>query len=514
METIYIVDFGSQYTQLIAKVIRSLHCWCKVITKENLITAEWDNVKGIVLSGGPRETYALDLEVCNFLQQKGVAVLGICYGAQLMAVYSGCDVLDTDSREFGQTVLRLTKEGSEDKVFNVVQGSSIVWMSHRFSILPNVNVIPLATTSGLGAFKSKLVSNWYAVQFHPEVYQTQCGKDLIYAFLKNICGVSFSWKKECIKEKVLKEVSSIVHHDDHVVLALSGGVDSMVVATVLAKVIKPENLHCVILDHGLNRKNECKEVYDLVKSGFNCDVRLVNAENDFLEELGGVMDAETRRKIIGDLMYQHIFKAVQSVVGQYKDTWYAQGTIYSDVIESGKSGGKGDVIKSHHNVGGLPENIGFRLLEPIKYLFKNEVRELGEALGLPLGIIYRHPFPGPGLALRCLPPLTKANLDLLREIDDIYITTLKQTGWYHKVWQSGAVLLNDKSVGVSGDSRTFGHIAVLRAVNSQDGMTASVSGIPMEILTSIATRITNKVKGVTRVLFDVTSKPPATIEML
>ena len=511
METIYIVDFGSQYTQLIAKVIRSLHCWCKVITKEELLTVEWNGVLGVILSGGPRETYVTDLEICNFLQQKGIAVLGICYGAQLMAVYSGCDVLETDSREFGGTTLRLTKEGNEDKVFNVVQSGSIVWMSHRFSIIPNVNIVPLATTSGLGAFKSKLVSNWYAVQFHPEVYQTQSGKDLIYAFLR-FCGVSFTWGKECIKDKVLKEVSDIVSYNDHIVLALSGGVDSMVVATVLAKVIRPENLHCVILDHGFNRKNECKEVYELVKSGFNCDVRLVNAEDDFLEELSGVTDAESRRKIIGDLMYQHIFKAVQEVVLEYKDVWYAQGTIYSDVIESGKSGG--DVIKSHHNVGGLPENIGFRLLEPVKYLFKNEVRELGEALGLPLGIIYRHPFPGPGLALRCLPLLTKANLDLLREVDDIYITTLKQTGWYHKIWQSGAVLLNDQSVGVSGDSRTFGRIVVLRAVNSQDGMTASVSDIPMGVLTSIATKITNKVKGVTRVLFDITSKPPATIEML
>ena len=505
-EKIIILDFGSQYTQLIARRIRELNVYCEIYPFNHFPKTN-GSVKGIILSGSPYSVRDKDAPYPDIKDIKGkIPVLGVCYGAQYLAHDSGGLVSPSATREYGRA--NLVHIDNDDLLFRDISQGTQVWMSHGDTIqeIPaNFKIIGSTTDVKVGAFHIEGENTW-GIQFHPEVYHTTEGRKILINYVMNICGCSGNWTPASFVESTVIDLRKKIGNE-RVILGLSGGVDSSVAAALLMKAIG-ENLTCIFVDNGLLRKNEFERVLDsYVGMGFN--VVGVNAGDRFLEKLEGVSDPEQKRKIIGGLF----IKVFEEEAHKVKDVkWLAQGTIYPDVIESVSVNGPSATIKSHHNVGGLPEKMHLKVIEPLRLLFKDEVRRVGKQLGMPENILKRHPFPGPGLAIRLLGSITKEKLRILKEADEIFIEGLRKYGLYDKVWQAGVILLPVQSVGVMGDERTYENSVVLRAVGSTDGMTADWSHLPYEFLGAISNEIINKVKGINRVVYDISSKPPSTIE--
>ncbi|KAA8477158.1 GMP synthase (glutamine-hydrolysing) [Arcticibacter tournemirensis] len=505
-EKIIILDFGSQYTQLIARRVRELNVYCEIHPFNHL--PEFDeSVKGIILSGSPysvRQDDAPQVELSQFHNQ--YPVLGVCYGAQYFAHYSGGEVIPSTIREYGRANLQYIDD-SHALLKNIPEGSQ-VWMSHGdtiSSIPDDFEVIASTDTVRVAAYHIK-ESKTYGIQFHPEVTHSSDGKQLLENFLVDICGCSQDWTPDSFVESTIASLREKIG-TDKVVLGLSGGVDSSVAAVLLHKAIGP-NLHCIFVDNGLLRKDEFEQVLDSYQH-MGLNVRGINARDRFISQLTGIKEPEQKRKIIGRVFIE-VFDDAAHEVQDVK--WLGQGTIYPDVIESVSVKGPSATIKSHHNVGGLPDFMKLKVIEPLNTLFKDEVRKVGRALGIDDIILSRHPFPGPGLAIRILGEITAEKVAILQEADAIYINNLKTSGWYDKVWQAGAIFLPVQSVGVMGDERTYENVICLRAVGSVDGMTADWSHLPYELLAKISNEIINNVKGINRVVYDISSKPPATIE--
>ncbi|MBL7776766.1 MAG: glutamine-hydrolyzing GMP synthase [Chitinophagales bacterium] len=510
VEKILILDFGSQYTQLIARRVRESEVYCE-IHPYNKIPELTNDIKGIILSGSPSSVR--DKDAPNVDVEKLIAfrpVLGVCYGAQLMAQHYGGSVEKSTVREYGRAQLHIQEEN--DVLFNEVANHCQVWMSHgdtiksagdKFEVIATSENIPVA------AYRSKaneFANPVYALQFHPEVYHSTEGHKVLNNFLFSVCGCTHTWTAGSFVEETIKSLKAQIG-DDKVILALSGGVDSSVAALLLEEAIG-NNLLCVFVDNGLLRKDEYENVMHKYEE-MGLHVVGVRAANRFLQELKGVEDPEQKRKIIGRVFIE-VFEHEAHKHPEVK--WLAQGTIYPDVIESVSVKGPSATIKSHHNVGGLPDRLKLKIVEPLRNLFKDEVRRAGKELGLVPEILYRHPFPGPGLAVRILGDITAEKVKVLQEADHIYIENLKKFGLYNQVWQAGAILTPIRSVGVMGDERTYENVVALRAVNSTDGMTADWSHLPYEFLAKTSNEIINHVKGVNRVVYDISSKPPATIE--
>jgi GMP synthase (glutamine-hydrolysing) len=505
-DKILILDFGSQYTQLIARRIRELNVYCEIYPFNHFPFPD-KSVKGVILSGSPSSVRDKNAPIPDLTKIKGmIPLLGVCYGAQYLVQGYGGEVLPSNTREYGRA--NLIYLDNNDKLFNQVQPGTQVWMSHGDTIAKvpdNYHVTGSTADVKAGAFHIKGENTW-GIQFHPEVYHTTEGKLMLENFVVDICGCSCDWTPDSFAEATVAKLKKQLGNDK-VILGLSGGVDSSVAASLLNKAIG-RNLTCIFVDNGLLRKNEYEKVLESYL-GLGLNVVGVNAVDRFINELEGVSDPEKKRKIIGKVFIE-VFDEEAHKVKDVK--WLAQGTIYPDVIESVSVNGPSATIKSHHNVGGLPEKMHLRVVEPLRLLFKDEVRKVGHALGLPDFIVKRHPFPGPGLAIRLLGIISKEKLEILKETDEIFIEGLKKYGLYDSVWQAGVILLPVQSVGVMGDERTYEYTVVLRAVNSTDGMTADWSHLPHEFLGAISNEIINKVKGINRVVYDISSKPPATIE--
>lgn len=502
-EKIIILDFGSQTTQLIGRRVRELNTYCEIVPY-NKFPHDATDVKGVILSGSPYSVYDANAFKTDLTEIRSkYPVLGICYGAQFLAYTSGGSVESANSREYGRA--KLTFADSDDRLFKGITSGAQIWMSHGDTItsLPaSFNVIASTDDVKATAYKIEGEETW-GVQFHPEVFHTTNGTQLLDNFL-SICGCSKDWTPASFIEATIEELKEQLK-DDKVILALSGGVDSSVTAVLLNKAIG-KNLTCIFVDHGLLRKNEFENVLrDYEHLGLN--VIGVNAREKFYSRLAGVTDPEEKRKIIG----KGFIDVFDEEAHKLKDIkWLGQGTIYPDVIESLSI--TGTVIKSHHNVGGLPEKMHLKLVEPLRLLFKDEVRRVGTELGMMSHLITRHPFPGPGLGIRILGDITAEKVSVLQEADDVYISLLREWGLYDKVWQAGAILLPIRSVGVMGDERTYENTIALRAVTSTDAMTADWAQLPYDFLAKVSNEIINKVKGVNRVVYDISSKPPATIE--
>jgi GMP synthase (glutamine-hydrolysing) len=505
-EKILILDFGSQYTQLIARRIRELNVYCE-IHPFNHFPALDKSVKGVILSGSPASVRDKDAPVPDLSGIKGVLpLLGVCYGAQHLVHNFGGEVKPSNNREYGRA--NLVYINHEDPLFRGVSAGTQVWMSHADTIsnIPEDYEITGSTFDvRAGAYKIKGEETW-GIQFHPEVYHTTEGSVMLRNFVAGICKCTQNWTPESFVDSTVQILKKQLG-DDRVILGLSGGVDSSVAAFLLHKAIG-RNLTCIFVDNGLLRKNEFSRVMESYL-GLGLNVVGVDASDRFLNELEGVSDPETKRKIIGRVFIE-VFDEEAHKVKDVK--WLAQGTIYPDVIESVSVKGPSATIKSHHNVGGLPDKMHLKVVEPLRLLFKDEVRKVGYALGLPEFILKRHPFPGPGLAIRLLGPVSRESLFILKEADEIFIEGLRNNGLYDSVWQAGVILLPVRSVGVMGDERTYENAVVLRAVTSTDGMTADWSHLPYEFLGSVSNEIINKVKGINRVVYDISSKPPSTIE--
>lgn len=507
MEKILILDFGSQYTQLIARRVRELNVYCE-IHPYNKIPDLDQNTKGVILSGSPFSVRDKEALVPDLESIKGkFPLLGICYGAQFLAHYFGGEVAPSKTREYGRANLQFID--FENELFHSFSDNSQVWMSHGDTIqkIPN-NYKIIASTHDVkvGAFKIENEIT-YGIQFHPEVYHSSEGKTLLHNYVVNICGCSQDWTPDSFIDSTVKELKDKLGNDK-VVLGLSGGVDSTVAATLINEAIG-ENLTCIFVDNGLLRKDEFEQVLEAYKRDLHLNVIGVDAKDKFLNDLKGVTDPEQKRKSIG----KNFIEVFDDEAHKLKDvTWLAQGTIYPDVIESISVKGPSATIKSHHNVGGLPDFMKLKVVEPLNLLFKDEVRRVGKSLNIPDSFLKRHPFPGPGLAIRILGDITPEKVSLLQEVDAIYINGLKESNLYDEVWQAGAILLPVQSVGVMGDERTYESVVCLRAVGSTDGMTADWSHLPYEFLSKISNKIINQVKGVNRVVYDISSKPPATIE--
>jgi GMP synthase (glutamine-hydrolysing) len=505
-EKILILDFGSQYTQLIARRIREINVYCEIYPFNNFPAPD-DSVKGVLLSGSPSSVRDVNAPFPDLSKIKGIIpLLGVCYGAQFLVQGYGGEVLPSNTREYGRA--NLISINSGDQLFKKITPGTQVWMSHGDTItrLPETYEITGSTADvKAGAFRIKGENTW-GIQFHPEVYHTTEGKKMLENFVVDICGCSQEWTPDSFAESTIKSLKRQLGNDK-VILGLSGGVDSSVAASLLNMAIG-KNLTCIFVDNGLLRKNEYQKVLESYRD-FGLNVVGVNAVDRFLNELEGVSDPETKRKIIGKIFIE-VFDEEAHKVKDVK--WLAQGTIYPDVIESVSVNGPSATIKSHHNVGGLPQKMNLKVIEPLRLLFKDEVRRVGHALGLPDFIIKRHPFPGPGLAIRLIGKISRDKLEILKESDEIFIEGLRKHGLYDSVWQAGVILLPVQSVGVMGDERTYELTVVLRAVNSTDGMTADWSHLPYDFLGAISNEIINKVKGINRVVYDISSKPPATIE--
>ncbi len=506
-EKILVIDFGSQYTQLIARAVREASVYCEIIPFHQPIKAD-ASLKGIILSGSPSSVNDDNAPVVSIAAlNKVVPLLGICYGAQLTAKQYGGAVAKSSNREYGRATLQLS---SADPLLDDVLSDSQVWMSHADSVLelpPGFDVLATTETIPFAAFKKRGgASPLYGVQFHPEVYHSAEGKKMLRNFLVNICHCSQDWTAAHFITDTVAALKKQIG-DRTVVMALSGGVDSTVAATLIHRAIG-DRLHGIFVDNGVLRKNEFGEVLDTyAQIGLN--VTGIDARQRFYDALAGKSDPEQKRKAIGSLFIDIFQEEAKKVTGA---GLLGQGTIYPDVIESISVHGPSVTIKSHHNVGGLPEHLHLELVEPLRALFKDEVRRVGRELGIPAALIDRHPFPGPGLAIRILGDITAEKCALLQEADDRYIKGLKAYGLYDKVWQAGAILLPVKSVGVMGDERTYEFTIALRAVTSVDGMTADWAHLPYEFLAFISNDIINNVKGINRVVYDISSKPPATIE--
>ena len=497
MNKIIIIDFGSQYTQLIAKSIRNINIYCEIVTAAKAVEAAED-ATGLILSGSPAsvndpEHPDIDLDSIN------VPILGICYGAQLIASKYGARIDSTNKREYGKKSLK-TPDG-----YNITS----VWMSHSDTICdlpPIIQPLMYSTDNVLATFRID-GKDIYGIQFHPEVTHTENGHKLLEHFIQNTCGMTPNWFPKEIGESIMTTIDSIINSPDNInkkiIMGISGGIDSTLTAVLINNIAK-ERLVPIFINNGLMRKNECDEVIREY-SAMGLDVVCADRAEIFVEALHNVSDPEQKRKIIGKLFVDTFAEQCRIMDLSEDNCFLCQGTIYPDIIESAE-------IKSHHNVGGLPEQLDFKLLEPIKYLFKDDVRKLAKVYNVPPQLIGRHPYPGPGLAIRIIGKITQAKINILQDADHIYIKYLQDNGLYEHIWQAGAILLPIKSVGVMGDSRTYQYVLALRAVTSVDGMTAECYKFNMDDLTNISTKIINEVPGINRVVYDISSKPPATIE--
>ncbi|MEP7170287.1 MAG: glutamine-hydrolyzing GMP synthase [Bacteroidota bacterium] len=504
-EIIHIIDFGSQFTQLIARRVRELNVYCEIHPYNHLpeLTPE---VKGIIFSGSPASARDEDAPTIDVAKYRGkLPVLGICYGAQLMAQKGGGVVTPSKSREYGRAKLNVEKDNA---ILKGIANHSQVWMSHADTIseVPeSFEVIAKTESIKIAAYHIRNEIT-YGLQFHPEVVHTTEGKRILKNFVINICGCHGDWTPGYFVDETVEQLKSQLGNDK-VILGLSGGVDSGVAATLLHKAIG-KNLYCIFIDNGLLRKDEALQVIESYRhNGLN--IISVDASEKFYDELIGVTDPEKKRKVIGKVFID-VFDEKAHEIKNVK--WLAQGTIYPDVIESVSVKGPSATIKSHHNVGGLPEKMNLKIVEPLKSLFKDEVRLVGKTLGMDAALVNRHPFPGPGLGIRIISDVTKEKVIIIREVDAIFINGLKASGLYDSVWQAGSILLPVQSVGVMGDERTYENVVALRAVTSTDGMTADWCHLPYDFLANISNEIINNVKGVNRVVYDISSKPPATIE--